>query len=512
MIFNICSVPDILNIFRIIKLFITIIKIAVPTLLIISLMLKFSKVVSSGDANELEKVKKSAVSNIIAAVLIFLVPTFVNMIIKITPNFTGYENCIILATPEGIAQAHESVMEDLVVTAEKNPTEANLNIALQYLSKITDPAKKAEFKERLDKVEIKVEESKVLAIESVTVNDVVVNVKVSPGNQKVVGYYLSSIPKVPDRDGYDWIETNETDFKVTKYPGTYYVYVKDNTGKIIGGDQVVVPEIFDVTLMHKGKKSMPISIATYLERHNSTLDQLNIKMSSYNKKHVYRTRESVVVGAMAFTGEIQSWGYHLPYSGSNERLEKDAWGVYKYWGGAGKTFLACNPFVVWAFKQAGINIYGNRSKIKHEICNKTRINGQGQTEYEKPIDKPEGYGTSTVHIYYYFVGALASTKTYGDNIIERHKGRSGDILQSYPTSGHEMLIVDKYDDDMDGVSDGYIVLQSRDIGLCYEKIKYGSTVVYDMTAVYNNTANYREYLNGWNDYFILTSDYPSWMR
>ena len=68
------------------------------------------------------------------------------------------------------------------------------------------------------------------------------------------------------------------------------------------------------------------------------------------------------------------------------------------------------------------------------------------------------------------------------------------------------------DDDKDGTSDGYIVLQSRDIGLCYEKIKYGSTVVYDMTAVYNNTASYREYLNGWIDYFIPTSDYPSWMR
>ncbi len=426
------------------------------------------------------------------------------------PNFTGYENCIILATPEGIQTAHEEVMEKLVKTAEENPTQTNYDLVMQYLPKITDPAKKEEFKNRLDLIHIKIEESKVLAIESVTVNDVVVQIKVNPGNKIVNGYYLSSIQKVPDINGYDWIETNETNFKVTKYPGKYYVYVKDNSGKITGGNEIIVPEVFDVALLHKGKSMMPVSISTYLDRHNSSLDAMNQKISSYNKKHTYGTRESVVVGAMAFTGEVQSWGYYMPYSGSNGTIDKDAWGIYKYWGGGEKTFLACNPFVVWAFKQAGLNIYGNRSKIKHNLCNTPRINGKGQTEYEKEV-KPEGY-SSPVHIYYYFVGALGSTKEYGDNIIERHKGRSGDVLQSFPGSGHEMLIVDKYDDDNDGISDGYIVLQSRDIGLCYEKVKYGSTTVYDMTAVYNNTARFSEYLNGWTQYIIPTSDYPSWMR
>ncbi len=57
MILNICSVPEILNVFRIIKLFITIIMIAVPITLIIVLMLKFTRATASGDANELEKVK-----------------------------------------------------------------------------------------------------------------------------------------------------------------------------------------------------------------------------------------------------------------------------------------------------------------------------------------------------------------------------------------------------------------------------------------------------------------------
>ena len=65
---------------------------------------------------------------------------------------------------------------------------------------------------------------------------------------------------------------------------------------------------------------------------------------------------------------------------------------------------------------------------------------------------------------------------------------------------------------MDGISDGYIVLQSRDIGLCYEKIKYGSTTVFDMSNVYNNTASFSTHLNGWQQYYIPESDYPVWMK
>ena len=507
MILSICDLPDVLAVMRIVKIVITIIKVVVPILLIISAMIDFARAVSDA---ELNKITKPMVNKVIAAVLVFLIPTFVKLIAQITLNDSEYEACLGDITIDTITTAQANQIEVIIKKAEDNPTESNYNQALQYLSQIEDESKRKEFESRLNEVKNKIEETKVLKIESITIKDVVVQIKVNPGNKKVTGYYLSSIKKTPEANGYDWIDTNETDFKVTKYPGKYYIYVKDDRGKITGGDEVNVPKVFDVTLKHQGKKMMPVSISTYLNKHNSSLDAFNKKISSYNKKHTYRTRESVVVGAMAFTSEVQSWGYYMPYSGSNETIDKDHWGVYKYWGGGEKTFLACNPFVVWAFKQAGLNIYGNRSKIKHDYCNTPRINGKGQTEYEKLVS-PQNY-SSKVHVYYYFVGPLGSKNTYADNIIDRHKGRSGDILQSHPTSGHEMLIVDKYDDDMDGISDGYIVLQSRDIGLCYEKIKYGSTTVFDMSNVYNNTASFSTHLNGWQQYYIPESDYPVWMK
>ena len=514
MILDICNDPSALKVFSNIKIIITIIMIVVPIILLFSLTFKFIQASTKGNEDALASIKKKAVPNIIAAALIFLVPLLINLLLNITPDFTGYNACLTNATPEGIEMAYESKIDASIVRAEETININDYNTAMKYLDKIDNEEKKEEYNKRLEEVYKKIEESRKIKIVSITVDDVVVQIDVKPGKKGVGGYYFSSIEKTPEVDGYDWIETNEPSYRAVKFPGTYYVYAKDTEGNIVGGDKVVVPEVFDVTFKHEGKKLMPVTIASYLKKHGSNIDEFNRKLASYNKKYGLRTRESVVVGAMAFTSEIQSWGYYLPYEGKyaagNKAISKDAWGVHQSWGGGDKTFLACNPFVVWTYKQAGLNIYGDRGKIKKDLTNTPRINGKGQTEYELTI-QPETY-TSKVHIYYYFVGALASTKSYGDNIIDRRKGRSGDILQSFPTSGHEMLIVDKYDDDMDGQSDGYIVLQSRDIGLCYEKIPFGTTTVYDMTAVYDNTAGYAKYLNGWQQYYIPTSDFPFWLK
>ena len=141
----------------------------------------------------------------------------------------------------------------------------------------------------------------------------------------------------------------------------------------------------------------------------------------------------------------------------------------------------------------------------------TQVNNNGTTQEYKPYKTP--LYNKEIRIYYFFVGVVGSTSDIGDNIVAQQKGLPGDVLQNGWMSGHEMLIVDKYDDDMDGVSDGYIVLQSRNIGLCYEKRPYSAgVIVYDMSKVFDNTAGFRDVLLGWQDYFIPESDYPSYLK
>ena len=72
-ILSICDNPDVLQVMRIVNIVITIIKIAVPILLIIFIMIELISAIT--DEEKLKKVTSGAVKKFIAAVLIFLIPT-----------------------------------------------------------------------------------------------------------------------------------------------------------------------------------------------------------------------------------------------------------------------------------------------------------------------------------------------------------------------------------------------------------------------------------------------------
>ena len=95
MILSICESPNVLEVMRIVNIIIKIIKIAVPIILILFMMLEFMKAVSSNDSEALQKAKKNAISKMIAAALIFLIPTFVKLVVNVAAPDTDYAKCII---------------------------------------------------------------------------------------------------------------------------------------------------------------------------------------------------------------------------------------------------------------------------------------------------------------------------------------------------------------------------------------------------------------------------------
>ena len=464
------------------------IRIAVPILLIVMSSIDLIKALIESDAKDVRKTLIGVGPKVVSAIIIFILPSFLLFILKLTNKntlMTQYSTCLL--SPSLCETALWTEPPVLTNTSPETPT---------VIYSGEDSGDKGK-----------------LEIVSITLLDTVVNVKAQRGSSRIAGYYFSSIEKTPDLNGYDWIETNSETFKTVKYPGTYYIYVKDEAGNISEPKKVNVTTDFDVTKGYKGFKPMgSLTIANYLKKHNSNIDELNKKLATYNVKHGMRTRESVVVGAMAFISELHSWGYYLPYGGVGGDFEKDKWGVNKFWG---PKFMACDPYVAWSYRNAGLNIYVDRLAIKkftpytYEVLNKKT--GE-KLKMKYAAVNAEGYSNS-INVYYFFVGVTGSKTTYGDNIKPRQYGLPGDVLQNKVPSAHEMLIVDKYDDDMDGVSDGYIVLQSKDGGLCYENRPYSEgIVVYDMTNVFNNTAGFAQYLEPWKQYYIPTSDYPNYLK
>ena len=87
-----CSTTS--SIWNLLGIAVTVIKIAIPIVLIVFGMLDMGKAVTSGKDDEIKKQLMSFLRRAIAAVLVFFVPTIVGMIMSIVNDAVGVEdNC-----------------------------------------------------------------------------------------------------------------------------------------------------------------------------------------------------------------------------------------------------------------------------------------------------------------------------------------------------------------------------------------------------------------------------------
>ena len=154
MMLSICDLPDVLKVMRIVNIVITIIKVVVPILLIVSAMIDFARAVSD---SELNKITKPMVNKVIAAILVFLIPTFVKLIAEITLNNGEYESCLGDITIETIKMAYINQGEKLVKKAEESNNIMDYSTAESYLMQIEDGEKRKEFEDRLAVVKEKID-------------------------------------------------------------------------------------------------------------------------------------------------------------------------------------------------------------------------------------------------------------------------------------------------------------------------------------------------------------------
>lgn len=154
MILSFCDNPEVLSVFRIIKIVIQIIKIAVPIILIVSGSISFVRAMHNADNNE---AIKSFVRKIIAAVLVFLIPTFVFVIAEISSNDMAFKKCLVDATGEGIDKAYASRVDYQIENFKQVMNRENYNAIKNEINKIKGATVKNEQLEKLKQYEIYLE-------------------------------------------------------------------------------------------------------------------------------------------------------------------------------------------------------------------------------------------------------------------------------------------------------------------------------------------------------------------
>ena len=154
---SVCDMPDVLKVMRIVNSILLIIRIVVPIILMIMVMIELVKAVQNA---ELNKKAKPIVTKVIAAVLVFLIPTFVRVIGDAVVENHDYEKCLKEVSKDDIEKAYERVEEKLLDKMEETEKMEDYNTALGYLVNIKDKEKKAEYQKRLDAVYKKIEEER----------------------------------------------------------------------------------------------------------------------------------------------------------------------------------------------------------------------------------------------------------------------------------------------------------------------------------------------------------------
>lgn len=172
-ILSICDNAEILSVLRLIKIVIGIIRVIVPILLILSLSLEFAKAVMSNDSDLLKSASSAAVKKSIAAVLIFFIPTFMNMIGNMTSDDGMYKTCLENATVENIDAAFEIRAQTLMAQAKDNISNTSYQLAKMSVRKIKDPILRSQYENELQdlKVVLKAQELINIAAKTLTEED-----------------------------------------------------------------------------------------------------------------------------------------------------------------------------------------------------------------------------------------------------------------------------------------------------------------------------------------------------
>lgn len=152
MILQICDNPTVLSVMRIVNIAILIIKIAVPILLILTGMITLLKTIKVGEEDSLAKAKKQLINNAIAAVVIFFVPTFVNVLVKVSLTNGEYKDCLNNTSTEVINQKYYDIAVNSISKAESSSKYNDYYDAVNKVNNIKDTDTKNALKKRLDNV------------------------------------------------------------------------------------------------------------------------------------------------------------------------------------------------------------------------------------------------------------------------------------------------------------------------------------------------------------------------
>ena len=149
MILSVCSNPDLLSIMLIINKVINLLKMLVPIGLIIFSSIDLLKSVIATDQEGIARKKAAIPKRALAAIIIFLIPSVINLVMIFANDTFEYNSCFTNATPEAIKAAYLNKADNAVAKAESTLNKIDYDNASLTVLKLENGVAKENYKARL---------------------------------------------------------------------------------------------------------------------------------------------------------------------------------------------------------------------------------------------------------------------------------------------------------------------------------------------------------------------------
>ena len=235
MILEICNTPQSMETMNIVVTAINIIRIVVPIILLFSLIFKFVKASTEGKEDAIIQIKKKAIPNVIAAVLIFIVPPLVNLIIEVSSPGNSYSECLKYISSDQIDELYEEKAKQKVLRTEETLDINDYVAAKQSLFYVKN-------EELVDELDKRLEEMKVL-----------INEFRKSDEGLTSGLGMDIVPKEELIEACRWV-MNDDEVNIRLYTCTEEEYKYDNPEADLPGGATELS-----SGQWKAKKTIPLS-------------------------------------------------------------------------------------------------------------------------------------------------------------------------------------------------------------------------------------------------------------
>ncbi len=290
---------------------------------------------------------------------------------------------------------------------------------------------------------------------------------------------------VPPENSKDWFDVSEDGspsekMRVYKSDGSFTLHMRDAEGNEYQPIDVTVVSGFRYPIRAEGLDYVRTSVRTLLANENVTIDDINRAISRDVVAAGLYTRAGAVTSGVSLISHMAEYGLSIVYQGHGAYQAARDWGVNPEWGSkldnptsdANGTYyytgMQCVASIVWAYKQAGLNLVSEAGSA---------------------------------------IGTLGERERSRDNKISYDRGESGDIIKT--STGHYQMIIDRLDQNGDGADDAYLTYEMCAPHLTMLILTFKTLRgrdFFSMDAFFDNTGRNTKKADYWKNTFRIPFD------